>query len=100
MLCGVGEVKYKNGDTACAGDVIRWKCWDSDDFVTWTFTGLVLTTGVVYLGGGIDFGLGIGQVFSYEDVISESENNDAYEAGIEKVGVAADLYRYISKFST
>lgn len=93
-------MKYKNGDKVCVGDVIRWNCWDTDDFVTWTFTGIVQTTGVVYLGGGIDFGKGIGRLLSYEDVISEAEDNDACDAGIEKVGVVSDLYRYISKFNT
>jgi hypothetical protein len=93
-------VKYKNGEEVRLGDVIRWKCWDSDDFTTWTFTGLVTGSGVVYLGGGIDFGMAIGQSDSYEDVQSEADNNDAYEAGIEKVGVAADLARYIAKFNT
>lgn len=92
-------MKYKNGDTACVGDVIRWKCWDNDDFVTWTFTGACTATGVVYLGGGIDSGLGIGRIISYEDVISEAEDNDACDAGIEKIGVVADLYRHISKFN-
>lgn len=93
-------MKYKNGDAAQLGDVIRWNCWDGDDFTNWTFTGLVLTTGVVYLGGGIDFGMGIGQIFSYERVISEAENNDAFDAGIEKIGKAADLCRYISDFKS
>ena len=93
-------MKYKNGDTVCVGDVIRWKSWDNDDFITWTFTGIMLTTGVLYLGGGIDFGRGIGRLISCEDVISESENNDVCDAGIEKVGVVADLYRHISKFNT
>jgi hypothetical protein len=91
-------VKYKNGEEVKLGDVIRWNFWYSDDFKTWIFTGLVKTDGVLYLGGGIDFGLAIGDMYSYDDVIAESENNDS--VGIEKVGVASDLERYIAKFNT
>lgn len=93
-------MKYKNGNDVKLGDVIRWKCLDNDDLHAWTFTGLVTGSGVVYLGGGIDFGMAIGHSSSYEEVQNEADNNDAYEAGIEKVGVAADLERYIAKFNT
>lgn len=89
---------YKNGEQSRVGDIIRWKFWDSDDFITWTFTGLVSRYGVVYLGGGIDFGRGIGTLKSYDEVISESENNDYDENGIEKVGNASDLADHISIF--
>jgi hypothetical protein len=92
------EIKYKNGSSACIGDVIRWNCWDSDDIKTWTFTGLVKSGGVVYLGGGIDFGSGIGKVLPYDEVIAESENNDDFDSGIEKIGVVSELNRYISDF--
>lgn len=91
-------MKYKNGEDVKVGDVIRWNCWDGDDFTTWVFTGLVKTNGILYLGGGIDFGLAIGNMYSYEDVITESENND--DAGIEKVGVASELERCISRMGT
>ena len=89
---------YKNGEQSKAGDVIRWKCWDSDDFKTQTFTGLVTSRGVVYLGG-LDFGRTIGTLKSYEDVWSEADNNDPDEAGVQKVGIASDLSWYISDFS-
>jgi hypothetical protein len=91
-------MKYKNGCEVKAGDVIRWKCWDSDDFVTWTFTGLVLSDGVVYLGGGIDFGLGIGQIKSFDEVVSESENNDSYDVGIEYLCAASEIQRHIKNY--
>jgi len=90
-------MKYKNGETAVVGDVIRWNVWDADDFTTWKRTGLVKDSGVLYLGGGIDFGRAIGKMISFDDVIDQSEGSD--DAGIEKIGVAADLVRYISKFN-
>lgn len=92
-------MQYNNGEQAEIGDVIRWKCYDSDDFTTWTFTGLVKSNCVVYLGGGIDFGHGIGQEKSHQEVIDEAENNDAFERGIDKVGTAYDLWKYIQVFA-
>ena len=90
------KIIYKDGNEAKNGDVIRWKAWDSDDFTTWTFTGLYKNNKVVYLGGGIDFGLGIGNIKEVKTVIEESENNDYIgDCGIEKAGNAKDLYRYI-----
>lgn len=92
-------MKYKNGEEARVGDVIRWRRWDSDDYTTWTFTGLVKEDRVIYLGGGIDFGLGIGNAVSFEEVIEESENNDAEDVGVDKIGIASDLARHISNFN-
>lgn len=92
-------MKYKDGAEVQSGDVIRWNCYDNEDFVTWTITGLYTTKGVVYLGGGIDFGMGIGAIISHESVVSESEDNEEYERGIEKVGAASKLANYISLFN-
>jgi hypothetical protein len=92
-------MKYKNNEESNAGDVIRWNCYDSEENTVWKFTGLVTHADVVYLGGGIDFGLGIGSRMTKEDVIYQSNNNDSYDRGIEKIGVASDLYIYISNFN-
>jgi len=94
-------LKYNSGLKPKVGDVIRWKCCDLDDFATWTFTGLVRSDGVLYLGGGIDFGTAIGKVMSYEEVIrqSSSENLEHYESGIDKIGTAFDLTKYIAEFN-
>lgn len=87
-----------NGTEAKYGDVIRWNCWDSDDFTTWTLTGLYTRKGVVYLGGGIDFGMGIGQVISIEEVMQDAEHNDPDDRGIKRVGSASKLGGHISNF--
>ena len=87
------ELFYKDGTQAERGDLIRWGAWDNDDNIEWTFTGLYLDTKVIYLGGGIDFGLGIGQEFTIVTVIDQSEFSDC--PGIEKVGVAMDAVRAI-----
>ncbi len=89
-------MKYNNGDEVEIGDVIRWWCADNDDCTFWIFTGLVTGSGVVYLGGGIDFGMAIGQLMSYEKV--QNQALFFYETGIEKVGVASKLACYIEKF--
>ena len=91
-------MKYKDGTESKEGDVIRWYCYDSDDYHTWTLTGIVKRDGVMYLGGGIDFGAGVGQIFSFNDVISESEDNDTYQRGVEKVGVVSALAKHILGF--
>ena len=93
----MSEIKFKDGTLAKDGDVIRWCCEDSDDCTTWTFTGMYRFGKVVYLGGGIDFGLGIGKEMSIDEVIDESENNDSCCAGIEKVGTAINLVRKIKE---
>ena len=96
----VAEMQYKDGTEAIAGDVIRWKCWDSDDFTAWTFTGLYNGKDVVYLGGGIDFGNGIGKRFSVDDVEKDASNHDCSEQmGIEKIGTARELFLHISNFN-
>lgn len=89
-------MKYKNGEEVKNGDVIRWNCWDSDDKTTWSFTGLVKDGFVLYLGGGIDFGRAIGKRIEFDEVELESEDNDATDAGIEKVCSAYDLMRHIA----
>lgn len=93
-------MKCKDGSDVQVGDVIRWNCCDSDDFVTWKLTGVMRQNDVVYLGGGIDFGLGIGTSVPFAEVIEESENNDCDDRGIEKVGTVRDLFRYIAEFKT
>ena len=93
-------IKYKDGSEAKFGDVIRWNCWDNDDYRTWTFTGLYTRRGMVYLGGGVDFGMAIGNIETVEDVIEESENNDSYDVGITYVGKYNELNRHIGKFGT
>ncbi len=53
-------------------------------------------SGVVYLGGGIDFGMSIGKLMYYEEV--KGPTSLTYENSIEKVGVASELACYIEKF--
>tara|TARA_R110002153_G_scaffold78418_5_gene200834 strand:+ start:4030 stop:4314 length:285 start_codon:yes stop_codon:yes gene_type:complete len=93
-------MKDKNGIDIDFGDVIRWNCWDYDDFTTWNMTGLYTRRGVVYLGGGVDFGLSIGSIVKVDEVVSDSENNDSSSLnGVDKVGIASDLAQYINKYS-
>ena len=89
-----------DGSEAKNGDVIAWKCFDNDDCTTWDFTGLVTPKGVVYLGGGIDYGMAIGSIYALQEVIEESENNDPDERGISKEGVAFDLAYHIGRFGS
>lgn len=89
-------MKYKNGEEAKPGDVIRWNCWDGDDYTTWNFTGLVNVDCVIYLGGGIDFGLAIGKRMAFDEVESEAANNDADEVGITRVCSSVELVRVIA----
>lgn len=87
-----------DGTDAKYGDVIRWNCWDSDDSTTWTLTGLYTRRGVVYLGGGIDFGMGMGQIVPVKEVVQEAEQNDPDDRGIKRVGSASKLAGHISSF--
>jgi hypothetical protein len=92
-------MKYKNGDEVKVGDVIRWLCYDSDDYTTWTFTGLVSNGFVVYLGGGIDFGFAIGKSMSFAEVEEEAANNDCEDAGITRICSSVELARVIANLS-
>ena len=101
----------KHGNTIPNGSIIRWHAEDSDDFVVWTMTGLVVdhtqlnppfngeTQHVVYLGGGCDFGA-IGKKKSFEEVTETSENNDDDMRGIEVIGKASEMARWISRFTS
>lgn len=93
------ELKYKDGSLAKLGNVIRWYCDDSEECKVWTFTGIYKSNKVIYLGGGIDFGMGIGQEMDVSEVIAQSENNDEWAQGVEKVGVAADVARCVSNLN-
>ena len=64
-----------------------------------TDTTAVFKPKAMYLGGGIDFGMGIGSIKTVESVMEQAEDNDSYEQGIEKVGVAGDVARLISTLS-
>jgi hypothetical protein len=89
-------MKYKNGEEVKVGDVIRWLCDDSDDHTTWTFTGLVKNDFVLYLGGGIDFGFGIGNAMSFSEVEEKAANNDCDDVGITRVCSCVELARAIA----
>ena len=84
-----------DGTTPKYGDVIRWHAEDRDNGNTWEFTGIIHKETVIYLGGGIDFGLAIGRQYTFAEVIAESENNDSWNKGIRKVGVAMDIVRLV-----
>lgn len=88
-------IKYKDGTESKVGDVIRWHCWDSDDFTTWTFTGVVKGNGVLYIGGGIDFGGGFGEMISFDEVVEDSENNDPCEVGVVRICEVKDIVRLV-----
>lgn len=91
-------ITYKNGEPAKKGDVVSWNCEDNEDFTTWRFIGVVKQQGVLYLGGGIDFGEGIGQIVPFEEVIAQSEDNDPSGVGVTYLGKVYDLVNYIGAF--
>jgi hypothetical protein len=92
-------ITFKDGTIAKLGDVIRWNCFGSDDNKTWTFTGIYHSDHIVYMGGGIDFGIAIGKKIEIKEAITKAENNDADEAGIIKIGEANEINNLISKFN-
>ena len=92
-------MKYNDGTEAQYGDLISWHVHDFDDCKTWKFFGIYKRNEtVVYMGGGIDFGMAIGSLSDADKVILESEQNDEDERGIIKVGAAMDVVRLIGKF--
>ena len=90
-------MEYGNGELVIKGDLIRWNCWDNDDNSLYSFTGIYLGNSFVkYLSGGIDFGEGLGNIISVEDVLEEAENNDEGLNTVIKVGRLTDLLSFIN----
>ena len=95
----IHELKYKDGSTATSGDVIQWHCDDTDDMTTWTFMGIYKSNKIIYMGGGIDFGMGVGQEMLVSEVIAQAEDNDSHYQGIERIGIVSELVRHIKKLN-
>jgi hypothetical protein len=94
----IPELQLINGTMAMPGDVIRWNVWDDEERTTWSFTAAFYTQCIVYLGGGIDFGMGIGDHIELPRIIEDAANNDEGMEGVRKVGVVSDLESTISAF--
>ena len=97
-----------NGNIIKTNSLISWKVYDSEDYKQYTFIGIVhdyesedtrplIDQYVVYLGGGIDFGRGIGKKLSFGEVINESENNDEGMTGITVLGSASSVPNILKK---
>jgi len=98
-----------NGNTIKNNALISWNVYDGEDYSQYTFIGIVVdySSGeaarplidkyVVYLGGGIDFGRGIGKKFSFDEVINESENNDEGMVGITVLGSGSDVPKVLKQ---
>lgn len=95
----IDPITFTDGTLAKLGDVIRWHCDDNEEVKTWVFTGIYKSNKVIYLGGGIDFGMGIGGEMSVQEVIKQANNNDSYNQGINKIGAASDMARIICNFN-
>lgn len=103
-------MKDVDGNEIEHGSLISWNVYDSDDFNYWQFYGIVHDTTqlrepfkgnvqkVVYLGGGCDFGMGIGNNLTFDEVIKEAENNDDYLQGITVIGKASNIPNLIKGF--
>jgi hypothetical protein len=91
------NMQLQGGQLAVPGDVIQWEVYDSDDNITWTFTGVYTNNGITYLGGGIDFGTAVGTLIPINEVVEETN-----ECGSDviRLGVIRDLVTHISKFGT
>ena len=96
------------GNVVPNGSLITWYCEDSDDCKCWQLYGIVRDYTqnkppfysarqiVVYMGGGIDFGSGIGSIFTFDEVRQEADNNEPYNVGIRVVGTAHDVVKMLS----
>jgi hypothetical protein len=97
-----------NGNIIKTNSLISWNVYDGEDYTQYTFIGIVhdynsqdarplIDQYVVYLGGGIDFGRGIGKKLSFGEVINESENNDEGMTGITVLGSASSVPNILKK---
>lgn len=98
-----------NGNTIKTNSLISWNAWDGEDYTLYTFVGIVcdynsedarplIDQYVVYLGGGIDFGRGIGKKLSFGEVINESQNNDEGMVGITVLGSGSDVPKILKQY--
>jgi hypothetical protein len=88
----------KDGEEVKVGDVIRWCCFDFDDFNTWVLTGVYTEKGVIYLGGGADFGAAIGKIIPFDEVVANSLEHDEGDQGVDIVGTRSEVVGHIAKF--
>ena len=98
-----------NGNTIKTNALISWNVFDGEDYKQYTFIGIVhdynnsedarplIDKYVVYLGGGIDFGRGIGKKLSFDEVINESENNDEGLVGITVLGSGSEFPKILKQ---
>lgn len=105
----VDSLVDKSGGVILNGSLITWNSWDNDDYITWKMIGIVRdynqlegvfhsdTQYVIYLGGGIDFGGGIGNQVPFWDVMEEASNNDPDDRGITVLGKASDVTNILMK---
>lgn len=98
-----------NGNTIKTNALISWNVWDDEDYKLYTFIGIVhdynsedarplIDQYVLYIGGGMDFGQGIGKKLSFGEVINESENNDEDMAGITVLGSGSDVPKILKQY--
>lgn len=89
--------QYKDGTEPKALDVVTFNVYDSDDFVTWKFICILTEKDFIYISGGCDNGLAIGQRISFQEAIEYSENNDSYDVGFTKLGTHYQISGIIAK---
>lgn len=87
------QIIYPNNTVAERGDVIRWNCWDSDDNILYTFTGVYNVDHIIYLSGGMDFGSAIGKILTIEEVLLEAEDNDD---GMNKIDYVCNVSNLVN----
>jgi len=75
------EVKIDSLNNMPIGTIFKFETYDNEENTYWTFHYCKSKDGFIYLGGGIDFGMGIGKVESPEDVLEYV--NDSSEPKID-----------------
>jgi hypothetical protein len=92
-------MKYKDGKDAERHDVISWNVDDTDDNTIWRMTGIYKGGVIIYLGGGIDFGVAMGDVISVNQVLEEAENNDEHNRGISRICTVSEMAAHIGNMT-
>lgn len=89
--------QYKDGTAPKAFDVVTFNVYDSDDFVTWKFICILTEKDFIYISGGCDNGLAMGNRISFEQAIKYSEDNDSLDVGFTKLGTHYQISSVIAK---
>jgi len=70
------EVTKEDLEGLSNGTLFQFETFDDDDNHYWKFCFCKSGKGFIYLGGGIDFGTAVGNIYSIDEILEDANNTD------------------------